>query len=82
MSLQSTLDEYKTNFQRKAPEEALKRMHRATEALRKSGILGQVLKTGDRAPHFNLTSAAGETVSSKEILSQRLMVLTFYRGGW
>ena len=82
MSLQSTLDEYKANFQKKAPGEVLKQMHRATENLRNSGILEQVLKTGDQAPHFSLTSAAGQMVSSKEILSQRLMVLTFYRGGW
>ena len=82
MSLQSTLDEYKANFQKKAPEDVLKQMHRATETLRDSGILEQVLKTGDQAPHFNLANAAGETVSSEKILSQRSMVLTFYRGGW
>jgi hypothetical protein len=82
MSLQSTLDEYKTNFRKKAPDEVLKQMHQATEALRNSGILEQVLKTGDRAPHFSLTNADGEMISSKEILSRKLMVLMFYRGGW
>ena len=82
MSLQSTLDEYKADFQKKAPEDVLERMHGATEALRNSGILEQVLKTGDQAPHFSLTNAAGKMISAKEILSQRIMVLTFYRGGW
>ena len=60
----------------------MKRMHRATKALRKSGVLERVLKPGDQAPHFSLTNAAGEMINTKEILSQRLMVLMFYRGGW
>ena len=82
MSLQTILDEYKANFEKAAPAAVLERMHRATADLRDSGILQGVLKIGDKAPHFKLQDATGEMVSSKEILAQNFMVLTFYRGRW
>ena len=82
MSLQTILDEYKANFEKTAPAEVLERMHRATDDLRDSGILQGVSKIGDQAPHFELQDAMGETVGSKEILTQNYMVLTFYRGRW
>jgi cytochrome oxidase Cu insertion factor (SCO1/SenC/PrrC family) len=37
---------------------------------------------GDRAPEFELENARGKPIRSKDILSDRLMVLTFYRGQW
>ena len=64
------------------PPEVLEVMHRATADLRNSGIVDQVLKKGDRAPEFELESARGERIGSTDILSNRLMVLTFYRGRW
>ncbi len=82
MSLQAKLDEYKANFRKTAPQEVLERMHRATEDLRNSGIVECALKINDRAPHFTLENAASQRVSSQEILSQRFMILTFYRGRW
>ena len=82
MSLQTKLDEYKANFKKTAPDDVQKSMHQAAEDLRNSGILERVLKKGDHAPHFALENAEGQTVRSEDILSQRLMVLTFYRGPW
>ena len=82
MSLQAKLDEYKANFKKTAPGDAQKTMHQAGEELRDSGILERVLKIGDQAPHFTLENAEGRMVRSEDILSQRLMVLTFYRGRW
>lgn len=82
MSLQAKLDDYKANFKKTAPADVQQTMHQAAEELRKSGILERVLKIGDQAPHFTLENAEGRMVRSEDILSQRTMVLTFYRGRW
>lgn len=82
MALQDKLNEHKANFEKNAPPEALEVMHRATADLRNSGILDRTLTVEDTAPEFELENTAGELIRSKNILSDRLMVLTFYRGKW
>ncbi len=82
MALQNKLNENKANFEKNAPPEALEVMHRATADLRNSGILDRALKVGDKAPEFELENTSGELIRSNDILSDRLMVLTFYRGKW
>ena len=82
MSLQDKLNEYKASFEKNAPPEVLEVMHRDTADLRNSGIVDQALKEGDLAPEFELKNARGERIRSTDILSNRLMVLTFYRGRW
>ncbi|MFY9691280.1 MAG: hypothetical protein WA369_14885 [Candidatus Acidiferrales bacterium] len=57
-------------------------MHRATEDLRRSGILDRVIKVGQPAPEFVLQSLHGEKVSSPELLRRGPLVVTFYRGVW
>jgi hypothetical protein len=64
------------------PSDALAIMHRATEELRRSGILDRVPKVGDRAPDFALESARGEVVRSETLLSKGPVVVDFYRGRW
>jgi len=54
MSLQDKLDNRRKEFESSAPPEKLAIMHRATNDLRHSGIMEQVLKAGDRAPDFAL----------------------------
>ena len=82
MSLQAKLDEYKANFKKTAPADVPKKMHRAAEELRNSEILERVLKIGAKSPHYTLENAEGQMVRSEDILSQRTMVLAFYRGRW
>ena len=82
MTLQEQLNQHRANFEKKVPPEILEVMHRATSDLRNSGILDQVLRVGDPAPEFELENTRGEWSRSKDILSNRLMVLTFYRGKW
>jgi hypothetical protein len=82
MSLQDQLNTLKTNFESKAPKEALDIMHRATGDLRKSGILDRILNLGDKIPDFSLKNADGTMCHSKDILSESSMILTFYRGKW
>ena len=82
MGLQDQLNRLRANFEKNVPPEVLEVMHRATADLRNSGILEQVLTVGDRAPEFELENTRGERIRSRDILSNRLMVLTFYRGKW
>jgi hypothetical protein len=82
MTLQRQLNQLKASFEEKAPPEALEVMHRATADLRNSGILDHTLTIGDTAPEFELKNASGDWIRSTDILSNRLMVLTFYRGRW
>jgi hypothetical protein len=82
MSLQEKLDAYKAEFKKKVPPEKVAIMTRATEDLRRSGILERVLKAGDRAPDFALPDWRGGNVNSSELLRQGPLVVTFYRGVW
>ena len=82
MSLQDRLNALKTNFESKAPKEALEIMHRATDDLRESGILNGILNLGAKIPDFSLKNADGTECHSKDILSESSMILTFYRGKW
>ena len=82
MTLQEKLDKRKADFEAKAPKDALEIMHRATDDLRNSGILQDVLKIGDTAPDFELKNADENLVSLKDLLTSSLVILNFYRGRW
>jgi hypothetical protein len=87
MSLQEKLNDFKNNFESGNPPfnvspEVVATMHKATDELRSSGILGRVLKTGDKAPEFSLPNENGEMMHSKDLLEKGNLVLTFYRGVW
>ncbi|RUL69413.1 peroxiredoxin-like family protein [Dyella choica] len=87
MSLQATLDAFKADFRAgkppyNAPPEIHPIMERATQELIASGQAGRALKAGDRAPNFILNDAHGQPVSSRELLAQGPLVISFYRGVW
>ncbi|HEX4076300.1 MAG TPA: hypothetical protein VHX49_12940 [Candidatus Acidoferrales bacterium] len=82
MKLQERLDALKAEFESKTPPEKVTIMHRATEDLRRSGIMDRVIKVGDRLPEFVLPNVRGENVSSAELLRRGPLVMTFYRGVW
>jgi peroxiredoxin len=82
MNLPDKLNELKAKFEKQAPKEALETMHKATDDLRKSGILERALKVGDPMPEFELENADGNLIRSKDILAKKQMVLSFYRGRW
>ena len=64
------------------PGAAVFHCSRATEDLRKSGILDRIVKVGARAPDFELANHDGRRVSSAELLAGGPMVLSFFRGSW
>lgn len=87
MSLQATLDAFKANFRAgnppyNAPPDIHPVMERATQELIASGQAARALKAGDKAPHFYLNDAHGQPVSSRELLAQGPLVVSFYRGVW
>ena len=82
MKLQEKMDAYKKGMQEKAPKEALEIMHRATEAVKNSGMLEKTVKVGDQAPAFNLENTSGDMVNMSVSLSKGPLVLAFYRGKW
>ena len=82
MSLADTLNRLRAKSADRHPPETLEIMHRATEALRSSGILDRVLKVGDEAPAFELPNIEGSPVRSSALLANGPLVVTFYRGFW
>jgi cytochrome oxidase Cu insertion factor (SCO1/SenC/PrrC family) len=82
MSLEDRLAATRAAGAGRIPAERQAIMHRATEDLRKSGILDRIVPVGGRAPDFELTNHDGRRVSSTELLAGGPMVLSFFRGSW
>ena len=82
MNLQERLDVQRSQFEKKAPKEALDIMHRATEDLRNSCIVDRILKIGDAAPDFELKNAFGQSIRSSNLLNDGPLIVNFNRGKW
>jgi len=82
MTLQERMNAMKETFERTLSAEKRDTRHRATEDLRRSGILDRVIKVGAPIPEFTLPNARGEKVSSADLHSRGPLVMTFYRGVW
>ena len=82
MALKDTLRGIREASAKRIPPDRAAIMHRATEELRASGIMDQVIKVGDRLPGFALPNAYGQEVRSGELLAKGPLVLTFFRGAW
>jgi hypothetical protein len=82
MDLKQRLEAIKRAAEKRIPAAASAIMHRATEDLRRSGILDRVVKVGQKAPNFALLNQRGERVSSQALLAKGPLVISFYRGAW
>ena len=87
MALQDRLDAFKADFETgrwifQPSREALDIMHRATAELIESAQAQRARKAGDVAPEFALLDPDGKPVSSRDLLAQGPLVLSFYRGVW
>ena len=82
MSLEDKLAAMRAASAGRSPPDRQAIMHRATEDLRKSGILDRITPVGTHAPAFELTNHDGRRVSSAELLAGGPMVLSFFRGSW
>jgi hypothetical protein len=82
MSLEDTLSAARALFEKKIPADRRAIMHRATDDLRRSGILDRIVKVGARMPSFSLENHDGRLVSSDDLLAGGPLVLSFFRGSW
>ena len=82
MTLQEKLNNLKAIFEKSAPKETLKIMHRATGDLINSGIMEGVVKIGDTAPKFELKDNDEKVTRLKDVFAKGPVVLSFYRGKW
>ena len=82
MSLADTLTGMREASAKRVPPEKRAIMSRATEDLRKSGMLDTVVKPGDPFPSFALQNQNGQVVRSADLLAKGSLVLTVFRGVW
>ena len=83
LPLQGKLDALKAEFETNiAPKPVVEVLHRAIDELIASGAQVKALKAGDIAPEFTLPDADGKPISSKAMLADGPLVVTFYRGVW
>jgi hypothetical protein len=82
MSLEEKLAAARAGAATRIPPERQAIMHRATEDLRRSGIMDRIVKVGQPAPMFELANHDGRHVDSAELLAGGPMVLSFFRGSW
>jgi hypothetical protein len=82
MSLEDKLAALRAGAASRIPPEKAAIMHRATEDLRKSGILDRIVAVGARMPAFELANHDGRRVSSEDLLAGGPLVLSFFRGSW
>jgi hypothetical protein len=82
MSLEEKLAATRAGSAARIPPDRQAIMHRATEDLRKSGILDRVVKVGERMPAFELANHDGRRISSEDLLAGGPLVLSFFRGSW
>lgn len=57
-------------------------MSNAIQALVDEGLVNRALKTGDKIPEIVLSNATGKQISIQELLPNKKVILSFYRGGW
>lgn len=81
-TLQERLNRIREGFTAEAPAEVLETMHRATEAIRATGIMDRIPRVGDALPAFSLADTEGTAVSSTDLLARGPLIITFYRGVW
>jgi peroxiredoxin len=81
-NLKAVIDEYNADKKEKMPAEVLATMARTTAELKETGIENRALRTGDKMPDFSLPNQHGEMRRFSDFLSDSLVVLNIYRGGW
>ncbi|KAF2654658.1 AhpC-TSA-domain-containing protein [Lophiostoma macrostomum CBS 122681] len=82
-TLAEQLQAVTTNFKQNAPASVVETITAAQQDVSKLfADTSKTLQVGAKFPSFSLPSAAGTKVSSDELLSKGLILVTFYRGNW
>lgn len=82
MTLAEKLEATRVASAGRIPPERAAIMERATNDLRKSGILDRIVAVGKQAPAFELANHDGRRVASADLLAGGPLVLSFFRGSW
>lgn len=82
MSLADKLAATRAASEKRIPPDRAAIMERATENLRRSGILDRIVAVGCPAPAFELAGHDGRRIASNELLTGGPMVVSFFRGSW
>ena len=82
MSLEEKLAAVREASPKRIPPERLAVMHSATEQLRHSGILGEVIKPGAPAPDFTLNDQNGNQVGLSALTARGPILMSVFRGFW
>lgn len=82
MSLEEKLAATRAASAARIPPDRAAIMERATEDLRRSGMLDRIVKVGNPAPAFELAGHDSRRIASSELLAGGPMVVSFFRGSW
>ncbi|WP_108867213.1 peroxiredoxin-like family protein [Aquimarina aquimarini] len=82
MSLTNDLKSLAQNSAKKHPENVQQIMKNGIQVLKDADIVSQALKTGNAIPEITLPNAANKNISIQELLLDKKVILSFYRGGW
>jgi peroxiredoxin len=81
-TLKDSIDAFMKGVASHAPPEVLAGLGAEVKKLVESGIAGQALRVGAKAPDFTLPDAHGRPLTLSGLLAKGPAVVTFYRGGW
>jgi hypothetical protein len=82
MSLEEKLAAVREAAAKRIPADRLAIMHRATDDLRRSGILDHVIKSGAQAPDFTLHDQYDKAVTLSTLLASGPVLMSVFRGFW
>lgn len=82
MSLEDKLAAVRQASANRIPPERLTIMHAATDRLRQSGILDNVIKPGAAAPDFTLRDQNGTPVTLSLVTARGPVLMSVFRGFW
>ena len=82
MSLADKLAATRAASATRIPPDKAAIMDRATDDLRRSGIMDRIAKVGSAAPAFALANHDGSRFASAELLARGPLVVSFFRGSW
>lgn len=82
MGLQEKLNAMKKKSIAKMPPEVVATLQKEIEKQVNSGMAERAIKPGETLPEFSLPDEKGNLVSSKDLISQGPLAVSFYRGIW
>jgi peroxiredoxin len=80
--LQDKLDIELAKMRDTTPEKDMQLLFESIDDLRRTGIMEAALKTGDKAPNFQLPGLDGHVYESKKLLKHGPLIVTFFQGHW